>query len=87
MTDKRFSLKDKYFILTTYVFKLIKLNFKNYVKKQKATYEIAKRLFDDSLKYSSNSSIDENKQYCGNTLKWIPISPKITSQLSFTRKE
>jgi hypothetical protein len=37
------------------------------LKKQKATYEIAKRLFDDSPKYSSNSSIDENKQYCGNT--------------------
>jgi hypothetical protein len=51
------------------MFRLTKLNVKSYIKKQKAIYEITKRLFDDSIKYSSNNSIGENKQHRNNKQK------------------
>lgn len=41
------------------MFRLVKLNFQYYIKKKKkATHEIVKRLFDDSVKYNGSSSID-----------------------------
>ncbi|CEP16991.1 hypothetical protein [Parasitella parasitica] len=54
---------------------LIKLNFKSYIKKQKAIHEIAKRLFHESNKYNKDSSIGEKKQTF-TTEKWIPSPPK-----------
>jgi hypothetical protein len=53
----------------------IKLNFKSYIKKQKATHEIAKRFFQDSIKYNKDSPIGEKKQ-TSTTGKWIPSPPK-----------
>ncbi|KAG1100705.1 hypothetical protein G6F40_011637 [Rhizopus arrhizus] len=47
-----------------------------YIKNQKVTYEIAIRLFDDSVKYNSDSSISEKRQRCDNKQKWIPLPPK-----------
>ena len=76
MIGKMLLLEDKHFILTTCMLRLIKLHFKNYIKNQKVTYEIAIRLFDDSVKYNSYSSISEKRQRCDNKQKWIPLPPK-----------
>lgn len=87
ITDKELLLKDKYFMLTTNIFRLIKLSFKSYIKKQKAIHEITKRLFVDSIKHNGAGSIVEKKQHYENKEKWIPLPPKITSQLFLARKE
>ncbi|KAG2212800.1 hypothetical protein INT46_002128 [Mucor plumbeus] len=47
-----------------------KLDFKSYFKKQKATVEIAKRLFSNSIKYNSTSAIGTKKP---NIDKQVPI--------------
>lgn len=60
-------------MLTTYMLRLIKLNFKSYIKNQKATHGIAKRILD-SIKYSSTSSIGEKKQHCDTKQKWVLLS-------------
>ncbi|CEP07788.1 hypothetical protein [Parasitella parasitica] len=54
---------------------LIKFNFKSYIKKQKATHEIAKRLFQESNKYNKDSSIGKKKQ-SSTTDKWVSSPPK-----------
>lgn len=58
------------------MFRLIELIFKSYIKEQKAVYEITKRLFDGSIKYSNNDSIGENKQYRDNRSKKITFPPE-----------
>ena len=63
-------------MFTTYIFRFTKLSFKKLYEKQKTTHEISKRLFDDSIKYNSNSSIGEKKQLCDNKQKWNPLPPK-----------
>lgn len=40
------------------------------------THETVKRLFDDIVKYNSNSSIGEKKQHCNKKQKWITLPPK-----------
>lgn len=50
-------------------------------------HEIAKRSFDDNVKHNGIGSIIEKKQHYDNKEKWIPLSPKITSQLFLARKE
>lgn len=85
--SKKFLLKDKYFIFAIYMFRLIKLNFKSYIKKQKATHEIAKRLFDDSVKYNSNSFIDERNNTITINKNGSHFLQKITSRLALARKE
>ncbi|CEP14678.1 hypothetical protein [Parasitella parasitica] len=54
---------------------LIKLDFKSYVTKQKATHEIAKRFFQESNKCNKDSFIVEKKQ-TSTTDKRIPPPPK-----------
>ncbi|KAG0768731.1 hypothetical protein G6F57_011520 [Rhizopus arrhizus] len=48
---------------------LIKLNFKSYIKNQRAANEIVKRILD-SIKHSSSNSIGEKKQHCDTKQKW-----------------
>ncbi|KAG2206401.1 hypothetical protein INT46_003830 [Mucor plumbeus] len=50
-----------------------KLDFKSYIKKQKATVETAKRLFSNSIKYNSASTIGAKKPNIDNH---VPISPR-----------
>lgn len=44
-------------------------------KKQKAARDCQK-LFDDSVKYNSNSSVYEKKYLCDNKQRWITLLPK-----------
>lgn len=66
---KRVLLNDKHFMLTAYMLRLIKLNFKSYIKNQRAANEIIKRILD-SIKHSSSNSIGEKKQHCDTKQKW-----------------
>lgn len=60
------------------MFRLTKLNVKSYIKKQKAIY--------DSIKYSSNNSIGENKQHRNNKQKQI-IFPAKDNKLTIPYKK
>ncbi|CEP09706.1 hypothetical protein [Parasitella parasitica] len=55
--------------------RLIKLEFRSYIKKPKTIHEIAKILLQDSNRYNKDSSIGEKKQ-TSTTDKWIPSPPK-----------
>lgn len=64
-----------YYNKETFIEEQIKLNFKSYIKKQKAARDCQK-LFDDSVKYNSNSSVCERKYLCDNKQRWITLFPK-----------
>ncbi|KAG1175900.1 hypothetical protein G6F70_001925 [Rhizopus microsporus] len=51
-----------------------KLKFKTYINKQKGTQEIVKRLFDNSKKYGTSSTVGAKNQN-PNKSKHVPLSP------------
>ncbi|KAI9263631.1 hypothetical protein EDC94DRAFT_670893 [Helicostylum pulchrum] len=63
----------------------IKENFKSYIKKQKATHEIAKSLFPGSKKYNSTSTL-RNKMQKPNKENPVLSAPKDNNQTDEKRK-
>ncbi|ORE15212.1 hypothetical protein BCV71DRAFT_274250, partial [Rhizopus microsporus] len=51
-----------------------KLKFKTYINKQKGTQEIVKRLFDNSKKYGTSSTVGAKNQN-PNKSKHVPLPP------------
>ncbi|KAL4208667.1 hypothetical protein AB4K20DRAFT_1911969 [Rhizopus microsporus] len=62
------------FFVCTNASKFIQLMLKTYINKQKGTQEIVKRLFDNSKKYDTSSTVGAKNQ-SPNKSKHIPLPP------------